>query len=216
VATHAEANGKPHDLQKEWWLRTLAVLQAPRSTFVALRDDSREAVEARQEPIVALVVLAGVAGALFTHKARTLLNDAGFDLSLIPVWLFIGGAASGFIWYWILGLFVHAASVGLGGQGSYRRARHLVGLAAAPLALSLVVVWPIRILVYGRDLFRTGGDDFGTGDVVFGSVALAFALWSTALVVIGIRSVHGWTWGRALGAAAIAAALPALLIVALV
>ena len=34
-------------LQKEWWLRALAVFQSPRGTFAALRDGSDEAAEAR-------------------------------------------------------------------------------------------------------------------------------------------------------------------------
>ena len=39
---------------RDWWLRTLLVLQSPRSVFAALRDDSREAAGARQEPIIAI------------------------------------------------------------------------------------------------------------------------------------------------------------------
>ena len=62
-------------LQKEWWLRTLAVFQSPRGTFAALRDDSAEAAEARQEPILAIVILAGIAGILTTSLAGRLLDD---------------------------------------------------------------------------------------------------------------------------------------------
>jgi hypothetical protein len=214
VTAGAEANGKPRDLLREWWRRAVLVLQRPGTTFAALRDDSDEAAEARQEPVAAIVALAGVAAALLTHRARTLLNDATMSGVLIPVWLFIAGAAAALIWYWLLGLFLHAAVVGLGGRGSYRRARHLLGLAAAPLALSLLTVWPLRIAIYGRDLFRTGGDDYGAGDAVFGWICIGFLAWSALLLVIGIRAVHGWTWARAVAAAAIAAALPALLIVA--
>jgi len=38
--------------------------------------------------------------------------------------------------------------------------------ASAPLALSLLLVWPVRLAIYGDDLFRSGGSDTGTGEVV--------------------------------------------------
>jgi len=83
-----------------------------------------------------------------------------------------------------------------------------------PLALSLVAFWPVRILVYGQDLFRTGGDDYGRGDAIFGAVFLGFVAWSVLLLIVGVRAVHGWTWARAAGAVALATLFPALLVLA--
>ena len=51
-------------LERSWWLRAPAVLVAPRAVFVSLRDESEEAVEARQEPLMAIAGLAGIAGVL--------------------------------------------------------------------------------------------------------------------------------------------------------
>ena len=90
----------------------------------------------------------------------------------------------------------------------------MLALAAAPLALSLLTLWPVRIAVYGQDLFRTGGDDYGRGDAIFGAFFLGFLAWSGLLLLIGVRAVHGWTWARAAGAVALAAAFPALLVLA--
>src|SRR4029077_3063774 len=101
-----------------------------------------------------------------------------------------------------------------GSLGSYRRARHLLTLSAAPVALTLFTVWPLRIAIYGENLFRTGGSDWGPGDRAFGWILyLAFA-WSAALLVLGVRSVHGWSWGRSLATVGLAAALPALIVLA--
>ena len=61
---------------REWFLRALLVLQAPRPVFAALRDDSDESAHARQEPVLALIWLAGIAGVLATSVARTLLDDS--------------------------------------------------------------------------------------------------------------------------------------------
>jgi len=197
-----------------WWLRGAAVLVAPRAVFVSLRDESDEEVESRQEPISAIVGLAGFAGVLGTPVARHLLNDPSMSVSLIPVWVFLGGAVYALAVYWLGGGLLFGASRRLGGIGSYRRSRQVLGLAAAPLALSLFTLWPVRIAVYGTDLFRTGGNDYGRGDAIFGGVYLALLAWSVALIVVGVRAVHGWTWARAAGAVTLAAIVPALIVAA--
>ena len=50
--------------EREWWRRVLAVPVRPRVAFAGLRDDRPEAVDARQEPILALILLLGLAVAL--------------------------------------------------------------------------------------------------------------------------------------------------------
>ena len=197
-----------------WWLRAAAVLVAPRAVFVSLRDESTEEAEARQEPISAIAGLAGFAGVLGTPVARHLLNDPSVSVSLIPVWVFLGGALYALLFYWLGGALLFGASRRLGGIGTYRRSRQVLGLAAAPLALSLLTLWPVRIAVYGTDLFRTGGNDYGRGDAIFGGFYVAFLVWSACLLVIGVRAVHGWTWARAVGAVALAAVAPALIVAA--
>jgi hypothetical protein len=169
-------------LQKEWWLRTFAVFQKPRLVFAALRDDSNEAAEARQEPVLALVVLAGIAGVLSTSLAGRVLDDPVFSNSVAAVlsWAFIGG--------FIYGTIAGASALRAG--SSYRQARHLVAFAGAPLALSLILVWPIRIAIYGDDLFRSGGSDSGTGEVVFDLLILASYVWTFGLVALGLLELR--------------------------
>ena len=196
------------------WLRAAAVLVAPRAVFVSLRDESVDAVETRQEPLTALIGLAGIAGVLGTPVARQLLNDGSISVSLIPVWAFLGGAVYALAVYWLGGGLLYGASRRLGGLGTYRRSRHVLALATAPLALSLLTLWPIRIAVYGTDLFRTGGNDYGRGDAIFGAFYFAAFAWSAWLLLVGVRSVHGWTWARAAATVALAAAFPALVVAA--
>ena len=201
---------------KSWWIRAPAVLVAPRAVFVSLRDETPEALEARQEPITAIAGLAGVGGVLGTPVARTLLNDPSFSTSLIPVCAFFGGVVYALTFYWLGGALLFGAARRLGSHGGWRRSRHVIGLASAPLALSLFVFWPVRIAAYGTDLFRTGGNDYGRGDSIFGAVYLGFVAWSVWLLVVGVRSVHGWTIARAVAAVALAAAFPVLIVVATV
>ena len=200
--------------ERNWWLRAPAVLVAPRAVFVSLRDTSPEAVEARTEPITAIIGLAGIAAVLGTPVARTLLNDGSMSVSLIPVWAFLGGAVYALALYWLGGGLLFGAARRLGGLGNYRRARQTIALATAPLALSLVTFWPIRIAVYGQDLFRTGGNDYGTADTIFGAVYFACLVWCGWLLLVGVRSTHGWTWARATAAVALAAVFPALIVLA--
>ena len=173
-------------LRREWWLRAIAVLAHPRATFAALRDDSDEAAEARQEPILAIIFLAGIAGMLSTSLAGQLLDDAQFDTVNVVLWTFIGGGIYGAIVYFVGGLFVYALGQGIGARCSFRQARHLVGLASVPLVVSLAVVWPVRLGIYGDDVFRSGGSDSGVGDKVFEALVVASFAWSIGLVVVGL------------------------------
>lgn len=193
------AAAEPHpSLQREWWLRTLSVFQKPRAVFAALRDDSADAAEARQEPVLAIVLLAGFAGVLSTSLAGRVLDDPDFGGSFFAVlaWAFLGGAVYGLFVYWLGGLMVHALNSGFGGSSSFRQARHIVGLASAPLALSLLLVWPVRLAIYGGDVFRSGGSDSGAGDKIFEGLVVASFVWMLVLVVVGARTVSGWSWPR--------------------
>jgi hypothetical protein len=205
-----------HDsaLERSWWLRAPAVLVAPRAVFVSLRDESEAAVEARQEPLVAIAGLAGISAVLGTPVARHLLNDPSFSVSLIPVWAFFGGVVYAVVVYWLGGGLLFGAARRFGSLGSYRRARSVLALSGAPLAIALFTVWPVRIAIYGQDLFRTGGRDWGPGDRIFGGLLYFAFAWSVVLFVVGVRSVHGWTWGRSLATVALAAALPVLVVLA--
>jgi hypothetical protein len=187
-------------LDRQWWLRVPAVLFSPRPVFAALRDESQEQVDARAEPILALVYLAGLAAALSSSTARTLYDDPEYDALLVAVWVVIAGGFIAFVGYFVAGAALYLGALGMGSEGSFRRARHILGFSLAPLALSLIVLWPIQLVAFGTDIFRRGGSDEGTASTVFGVLAVGFALWSAALLLIGVRAVHGWSWWRSLGA----------------
>lgn len=183
MSTAVESRGTP---RREWWLRAVAVLAHPQATFAALRDDSDEAAEARQEPILAIIFLAGIAGILSTSLAGQLMDDTAFDNLNVVVWAFIGGGIYGALVYFVGGLFVFALGRGIGANCSFRQARHVVGLASVPLVVSLVLVWPVRLVIYGDDVFRSGGSDTGAGDKVFELLVLVSFAWSLALVAVGL------------------------------
>jgi hypothetical protein len=190
-------------------LRALLVLQSPRPVFAALRDDSDEAAEVRQDAAGTIVWVAGMAGVLATTVASTLLDDPARDWVVLLVWAFLAGGLTGFALYFILGKVLHVSLRRLGGRGSFRRARHLLAFASAPVALALFVYWPIRIAVYGQDLFRFGGSDGGSTGTVFAWIFYAFLLWGLVLLLIGVRTVHGWSWARSMAGVGVTTAFAA-------
>jgi hypothetical protein len=185
--------------EREWWLRTLAIFLSPGAVYAALRDDSDEQAQARQEPVLALVILAGIAGVLLAPSTGRLLDQELVDdsLAVVAVLVFFTGAIYGAATYWIGGAALYVALKGTGSQASYRRARHVLAFAVAPLVLGLVLVWPIRLAVQGSDLFRSGGSDAGATSSVFEVLLGLFAAWSLGLLVYGISVVERWTYLRA-------------------
>jgi len=184
--------------ERAWWLRTLVLPGSPFTTFAALRDDSPREAEARVEPILALALLAGIAGILLTRASGRLYDEALVDGSalVVAVLVFFLGCVYGAATYWIGGAALYMGLRGAGSKASFRRARHLLAFAAAPLVLGLLLVWPVRIAVYGSDNFRSGGADEGTGGFVFDLAFGVFAAWAAGLLVYGISVVERWSLVR--------------------
>jgi hypothetical protein len=170
---------------RDWWLRTVLVLTAPRAVFVALRDESDQSLSDRAEPVLLIVLLAGMALALASSAAR---GYGGVDLA---AWTFIAGSLTGGAAYWLVGAVLHGTGRAFGSQGTYRRARHVLAFASVPIAISLVLA-PIGLRRYGY-------------------VELAFVVWAGALLLVGVRSVHAWTWPRSVATVVVPAAVAAAL-----
>ena len=197
---HAEApTAAEPSREKQWWLRTLAIVQSPRHVFAALRDESKADMEAREEPVLALIVLAGIAAILLVPETGRLLDDPLADDSgaVLAVLIFLTGAIYGIATYWLGGGLLYVGLRGAGSSGSYRRARHVLAFAAAPTILGLLLIWPLRLALYGTDSFRSGGEDSGTLPFLFDLAGVGFALWALGLVIYGISVVEQWRLLRA-------------------
>jgi len=197
---------------RAWWLRVPAVLLSPRSVFFALREDDPDDVAARSEPLLLVVWMAGAAAVLATPTAGALLDKPEYDGLLVAVWAFVAGGLYGAVGYLLFGFALFFGARLVGSVGDFRRERQLVGFALTPLALSLLVLFPVRLALYGGNTFREGGPDEGAGEAVLLALQLAFVAWSLGLLAIGVRVVHGWTWLRTLAALGAAAALLAAIV----
>ena len=174
-----------------WLRRAVFVLVRPREVLEGLRDDTNAVARARSEAVLAMVMLAGIASVLWTPVATTLMDVKGphaQDGLEVAIWAFLGGSVYGAAAYFVGGLVLYAVTRISGGV-TYRQSRHLLAFASAPIALSLLLVWPVRLAAYGEDLFRSGGSDHGAGNAAFIALELLFAAWSLALLVMGLRTL---------------------------
>lgn len=187
--------------ERLWWLRLFAVFTSPVATFAALRDPDKREADAREEPVLALIFLAGIAGVLATPAVGDLLDTRERDALVVAVLIFLAGALYGVATYWVGGGALRLGIRAAGGAGDYRLARHILAFAAAPLALSGLLLWPIRLAVYGGALFREGGaDEEGVGRWLFEGAEIAVFVWAAVLLVVGVKSVYDWPLPRACGA----------------
>jgi hypothetical protein len=159
--------------ERAWAGRAVRVLAYPREVFEALRDDSAESAADRQDTVVALAFVGGVAAALATASAGA-LDD--LDLLETFVWIFATGFAYGFIGYWVLGWGLSFVVERLGGGGSRRRTRHVLAFALAPLVLALPawLLFPLLLVLPG--------------------------LWMVSLLVFGLALVQRWSYGQSTAA----------------
>lgn len=212
MAIETVEQGRELSPERAWWLRLPGVLVGPRPAFFALREDDPDDVGARSEPMLLVLWMAGAAAVLATPTAAELLDDRDYDAVLLAIWAFVAGGLYGAVGYFTLGFTLFFGLRLLGSLGDFRRARHIVGLALVPMALSLVVLLPVRLALYGGDAFRAGGADEGAGETVLLALQLAFAAWSLGLLALGVKVVHGWSAARSAVAIAAAAALLAAIV----
>jgi len=207
------SSSRPEALEREWWSRLPRLLYAPAEVFAELRDESREAADARQEPIVALTFLAGIAmliGLVAVQPPYNRFYDSlsAFNMTFEAI---LGGALVAISNFWLGGALLYLGARGLGAVTGYRLARHIVGLATAPFVLVLVLAVPARLGLFGVDLFRDGGRDSGVGGAVFIAIDALALTWALGLALLGVRVTQRWAWGRAAAALGIAALFAILL-----
>jgi hypothetical protein len=194
---------------REWWRRVPRLVTAPRSVFEALAEREEADVDARAEPVLAITILAGMAVMLLTPAWGEVMDDSTVDGLVLVVLTFIGGLLYGAAGYFLLGFVVWLGAKAVGVETPFRVARQVVGFAALPLALSLVVLVPAIVFGYGEDWFRTGGDDEGAGRAVVVAIGLAFVAWSLALVALGLRTTFRLPWQGVVGAMGLAGVIVA-------
>jgi len=205
----AEAAAAGEAAARIWWRRVPRVVTDPRSVFAALSATDDADVDARSEPILAIAILAGIAGVLLTPAWGRLMDDPSVDALTAAVITFIAGVFYGAAGYFLLGLALWLGAKAVGVDAPFRIARHVLGFAALPLALSLVVLVPAIVIGFGADWFRSWDGENGTGHDVVVGIGLAFLAWSLGLVALGLRTTFKLPWRGVVGALALAGVMVA-------
>jgi len=194
---------------RAWWRRVPQVLTAPRPVFGALAETDDIDVDARAEPVLLIVILAGMASIILTPAWGQVMDDGTVDGLVLVVLTFVGGLFYGAAGYFLLGLALWLGAKGVGVEAPFKIARQLVAFAAVPVALSTVVVVPLIVFWFGWDWFRTTGSDTGAARDVVVAIGLAFMAWSVALVALGLRVTFRLPWRGVVGALLLAGVMVA-------
>ena len=152
-------------LGRAWWGRVPQLVTSPKGVFEALRDTDELDVGARSEPVLAITILAGIAGVLLAPAWGTVMDDGSVDGLVLLVATFVAGLLYGAAGYFLLGFAVWLGAKAVGVETRFRVARQLVGFAALPMALSLAVVVPAIAIAFGDGLVpdRRLGRGYGRG-----------------------------------------------------
>jgi hypothetical protein len=192
----------------DWWRRMLRVLWRPREVLVALRDVDEDDMAARQEPILAVVLLAGMTAVLL--MGGTLVDDPSVDGFVAAAVTFIAGGLYGAAGYFVLGVGVWIGVRGANGEGTFAQARHLVAVSAVPIATAFLVVAPVVAVAYGVDYVR--GAAPSSSSIVALAIGLPFVAWAAALLVAGLRVTFRLGWVGVATAVALAGVFVAVFV----
>ena len=162
-----------------------------------------------QEPITAVVPLAGLSIFLSTRTAVGLSHDIEFDRLLLLVEAAVAGLLVAVQNFW-----VSAAPSSISeGVPPTAQPRHPRLPATSPalrtdaLVLALLFVWRILLAMFGADTFRSGGSDHGPAEFVLRTSMFGLLVWTPVLAYLGVRALNGWTWARSLAGVAVGVAV---------
>jgi len=182
------------DLFSTWW----GLIEQPEKTF------RRVGLSRSKNYVVVQSALLGIALA-YTYIWYWEMAVAVPSLPLLLGAGALIGLALGNALITILAMIAGTILRVTGGTLSFRNARAILAYAGMPIIISLFVVFPVEIAVFGRYFFDKNPSPMVINAPIYialiGLDALA-ALWSLMLVVVGIRSASrmAWLWPIVVGA----------------
>jgi hypothetical protein len=169
------------------------LVESPRKTF-------RRIVLARHKNYVfilsALFGIALVYGAIWYRSLGNRVDSAAMLMLAGPVL----GPPVGILTVSLLAWVATLAGRMLGGKAGFRIMRAVTAYATVPVLLSLVVVFPAELAVFGMDLFRTNPHPMVISPIaylVLLGLDTAAVVWSWLLLLEGAVIAQGFTRMRA-------------------
>jgi hypothetical protein len=146
------------------------------------------------------------------------LNAANRFDNLLPL-VGLGGAVGipfGFLFIQLVSVVVVVAVRGMGGKATVKNARAVSAYAGMPLVMSLCLVLPLEIAIFGKDFFGSNPPPIVLNPVAYlgllGFDILA-AGWAIVLLHKGVRVLSGFGMAKTLLVTALTLVVPASLAV---
>lgn len=168
---------------------------SPRMVFKYINDKQYD------KYLVILLILAGISRAFDRAVAKNMGDDT--SLGLIIVTCIIGGAAFGWISFYIYAFLVSWTGKWLKGDGGTRSVLRVLAYAAIPSIFALILLF-LQIGVFGEDVFKEDGDLMKAGALGLGFslfcllLELVLLVWSFVLAVVGVSEVQKMSIGKSI------------------
>ena len=163
------------------------IWMSPRKVFKFINDRNYN------ELTTVLLIFGGIASSLNNASGRN-IGDYMPLWSVLIVCVF-GGAIFGWISFYIYAALLNWTGKWLKGVGNTKSLLRMMSYAVIP-SLVIIILFSIRIALYGNEVFQSNIDIVGKGALTIGVYAftafveIAIGIWILAIMVIGISEVQ--------------------------
>ena len=163
------------------------IWMSPRMVFKFVTDSNYNGLT------TSLLIFAGIFNALYSASFRNIGDQMSLPIVLIVC--LIGGGIFGWIYFYLYAALLSWTGKWLKGAGNTRSLLRMMSLAFIP-SLVLILLFIVRIALYGNEVFQSNIDIFAKGAptiaayAFFTFVETAIGVWTLGILIIGISEVQ--------------------------
>ena len=163
------------------------IWMSPRMVFKFVNDSNYNRLT------TSMLILAGIVNALYSASFRNIGDHLSLPIVLIVCLL--GGVIFGWIYFYLYAALLSWTGKWLKGAGNTRSLLRMMSLAFIP-SLVLILLFIVRIALYGNEVFQSNIDIFAKGAptiaayAFFTFVETAIGVWTLGILIIGISEVQ--------------------------
>ena len=163
------------------------IWMSPRMVFKFVTDSNYNGLT------TSLLIFAGIFNALYSASFRNIGDHLSLPIVLIVCLL--GGVIFGWIYFYLYAALLSWTGKWLKGAGNTRSLLRMMSLAFIP-SLVLILLFIVRIALYGNEVFQSNIDIFAKGaptiaaNAFFTFVEIAIGVWTLGILIIGISEVQ--------------------------
>ena len=163
------------------------IWMSPRMVFKFVNDSNSNGLT------TSMLIFAGIVNALYSASFRNIGDQMSLPIVLIVC--LIGGGIFGWIYFYLYAALLSWTGKWLKGAGNTRSLLRMMSLAFIP-SLVLILLFIVRIALYGNEVFQSNIDIFAKGAptiaayAFFTFVETAIGVWTLGILIIGISEVQ--------------------------